>query len=387
MDLSHILNHLGEEDKSKYFNSVTPPLFDTTNFCFDSVAQMRSCLSNEKETPFYTRGCNPTVQILRKKIAALEKADDCLVFASGSASIAAAVLGNIQQNEHIICVENPYSWTKKLCNNFLTKFGVETTYVDGKELVNFEKAIQENTKIIYLESPNSVTFEQQDLAKIAELAKANNIITICDNSYATPLFQNPIEMGIDIVVHSASKYFGGHSDIVAGILCGNQEMINRLFNEQFMTMGGIISPHNAWLMIRSLRTFEIRLNQVSDNTKIIVEYLKKHPKVLKMYYPFDEENEQFELSKKQMKKGTGQFSIQLKTESLKDVEAFCDALNYFLLACSWGGHESLIFPVSALTSSGNYRENPFPINLIRFYVGLENPKLLINDLENAFSKF
>lgn len=386
MDLSYILNHLGEE-RDQYYNAVSPPVFDSSNFCFNTVAEMRAQLSNEKESPFYTRGCNPTVQILRKKIAALENSDDALVFASGSAAIAAAILGNIQESDHIICVENPYSWTKKLCNNFLTKFNVKTTYVDGRNISNFKNVLQDNTKIIYLESPNSVTFDQQDLKAVAELAKANNIITICDNSYATPLFQKPINFGIDIVVHSASKYFGGHSDIVAGILCSDQEQIDQLFNTQFMTMGGIISPHNAWLMIRSLRTMEIRLNQVSENTEQVVNYLAEHPKVRKLYYPYHPDNDQYELSKKQMLKGAGQFSIELETDEIKDVEAFCDNLKYFLLACSWGGHESLIFPVSALVDSGNYRDNPFPVNLIRFYIGLEAPEVLIKDLENGFNQF
>lgn len=385
MELSYILNHLGEE-KENYYNAVTPPLFDTGNFSFNSVAEMRSKITNEKENPYYTRGCNPTVQILRKKIAALEKADDCLVFASGTAAIAAAILGNIAKDEHIICVKNPYSWTKKIHNNFLTKFGVETTYVDGKNVENFANAIQENTKIIYLESPNSITFEQQDIKAVAELAKSKGILTICDNSYASPLFQNPIEMGIDIVVHSASKYFSGHSDIVAGVMCGSQKMIDKLFDSQFMTLGGIISPHNAWLMIRSLRTFDIRMNQISENAKTVVDYLAKHPKVAKIYYPYHADNPQYDLAKKQMKKGAGQFSILLNTEKLSEIEAFCDNLKYFLIACSWGGHESLIYPVSALSESGYYKENPFPINLIRFYVGLENPNVLIKDLEQAFQK-
>ena len=219
MDISHILNHLGEE-RENYFNSVSPPIIQTSNFCFKTVDEMRKALQIEFEIPFYTRGYNPTVAILRKKIAALEKSEDALIFGSGSAAIAAAVMSSVKSGEHVICVQKPYSWTNKLLNNLLSKYGVETTMIDGISAENFQKAIQKNTRLIFLESPNSWTFEMQDISAICKLAKKKNITTIIDNSYSSPLFQQPVSLGADMVVHSATKYLSGHSDVVCGVLCG-----------------------------------------------------------------------------------------------------------------------------------------------------------------------
>ncbi len=219
MDISHILNHLGEE-RENYFNAVSPPIIQTSNFCFKTVDEMRKALQIEFEIPFYTRGYNPTVAILRKKIAALEKSEDALIFGSGSAAIAAAVMSSVKSGEHVICVQKPYSWTNKLLNNLLSKYGVETTMIDGISAENFQKAIQKNTRLIFLESPNSWTFEMQDISAICKLAKKKNITTIIDNSYSSPLFQQPVSLGADMVVHSATKYLSGHSDVVCGVLCG-----------------------------------------------------------------------------------------------------------------------------------------------------------------------
>ena len=179
MDISYILNHLGEE-REKYFNAVTPPIFQSSNFCFKNVEALREGLKKEFETPFYTRGFNPTVSILRKKKDALEGAEDTIVFSSGSAAVTAAVFHAVQAGHHAICVRKPYSWTNKLFNNLLSRYGITCSMVDGGDVKNFENAIQTNTRLIYLESPNSMTFEMQDLQAVAELAKEHNIITNCD---------------------------------------------------------------------------------------------------------------------------------------------------------------------------------------------------------------
>ena len=171
----------------------------------------------------YSRGLNPTVDILRKKLAALDGAEDCLVFNSGAAAIFAAVLANVKSGDHIVSVNKPYTWAQKMFDIILPRFGVTTTYIDGTDIENFERAILPNTTFIYLESPNSWDFALQDLEAVAELAKAENIITIIDNSYCTPLYQKPIDMGIDLVLQSATKYIGGHSDTVAGVLSGSQD--------------------------------------------------------------------------------------------------------------------------------------------------------------------
>ncbi|MFK7971899.1 MAG: PLP-dependent aspartate aminotransferase family protein [Bacteroidia bacterium] len=378
---SEILTHYGEDRQG----SVAPVLNQSSNFCFRTVAEMREALANESSQAFYSRGVNPTVATLRTKLAALEGSEECLVFSSGSAAIAAAVIANVKAGDHIVCVQKPYSWTTKLLDNLLGRFGVEVDYVDGKAIENWEAAIKSNTRIFMLESPNSGTFEQQDIEGVAALAKRHSITTIIDNSYATPLNQKPLEMGIDISIHSASKYLNGHGDIVAGVLCCSKAMYEDIFKGEFMTLGGIISPHDAWLMLRGLRTLHLRMDRVAQSTPKIVAFLKNHPKVARVYYPFDEDDAQFELAKKQMKQAAGQFSIELNMESPEEVEAFCNKLQYFLKACSWGGYESLIFPALARMNSQNYHSSDIPFSFIRFYVGFEDVELLIQDLENALS--
>ncbi|OJJ22616.1 cystathionine beta-lyase [marine bacterium AO1-C] len=383
MDISYIINELGE-DRAQYYGSVTPPIMQTAMFGFDTVEKMREALVKEADLPFYTRGHNPTTYMLQQKMAALENAEDALVFASGSAAIGAAIMANVNQGDHVVCVQKPYSWTGKLLNNLLSRFGVTNTMVDGTNPQNFETAIQPNTKVIFLESPNSWTFEQQDIAAVAQIAQRHGIVTIMDNSYATPLYQRPIDYGIDMVAHSATKYISGHSDTVAGILCGSKEMMAKIFASEFMTLGGVISPFNAWLLLRGLRTLPARLERVSNTTAQVIDYLQQHPMVSKIYYPFLESDPQHELAKKQMLKGAGQFSIALETDDMETMERFCNQLNRFVMACSWGGHESLIFPACVLYTSANYGAATLPVNLIRFYVGLEEPEALIADLEQAF---
>ncbi len=211
MDISYIINELAE-DRQHYFNAVSPPIMQSSNFVFDSVDEMRKAFADEYSAYLYSRGLNPTVDILRKKLAALDGAEDCLVFNSGAAAIFAAVLANVKSGDHIVSVKKPYAWAQKMFNDILPRFGVTTTYIDGRYIENFERAILPNTTVIYLESPNSWDYALQDLEAVAELAKAENIITICDNSYCTPLYQQPIDYGIDLSLQSATKYIGGHSD-------------------------------------------------------------------------------------------------------------------------------------------------------------------------------
>jgi cystathionine beta-lyase len=379
MELSYILNHLGEE-RSEYYGAVNPPIFQTSNFCFPSVAVMRERLQTELQTPFYTRGYNPTVAILRKKIAALEGAEDALVFSSGSAAVAAAVMSVVKAGDHVVAVQKPYSWTNTLLGSYLAKYGVTTTMVDARDAEQIAGALQPNTKLIYLESPNSLTFELQDITAITKLAKPAGIATIIDNSYNSPLNQSPISMGVDLVVHSATKYLNGHSDVVAGVVAGSSERIAKMMAEEYMTLGAIINAHDAYMIIRGMRTLELRVNRSSSSAQRVAEFLAQHRKVAKVYYPTLTTNPQYELAKRQMKQGGGLLSVELNANRVEDVEAFCDALKYFVLATSWGGHESLCLPMCALKQSASL-SNGLGSNFVRLYVGLEDPELLINDLD------
>jgi len=385
MSLDHTLIHLGEERK-KYFNAVSPPIIQSSNFVFDDIHDLRSAIGDEVNNHIYTRGNNPTVNILRKKIAALEKAEDALIVGSGASAAAIAVTGNLKAGDHAICVNLPYSWTRKLFSETLSRWNVTVDYVDGRDIENIKHAIKENTTLLYLESPNSITFELQDLKACADLAKSKGITTIIDNSYASPIFQNPIEFGIDIVIHSGTKYLNGHSDVVVGVICSTKEMIAKLFKNEYMTYGTIISPHDAALVIRGLRTISMRMEHMQKVGTQLVDWLAKHKKVRKIIYPFHDSFPQFELARKQMKGATGLFSIVLDVEEKSEVEKFINALNNFIIAVSWGGHESLCLPFLAFHDIPGWPDHYVDWRLVRLSVGFESFEYLRDDLEQALAR-
>jgi len=385
MDLSYILNEFAEE-RENYFNAVSPPIMQTSNFVFNTVDEMRKAFADEYSVFLYSRGKNPTTEILRKKLSALDGAEDCLVFSSGAAAIFAAVFANIKSGDHIVSVNKPYTWAQKMFDTILPRFGVTTTYIDGREIENFERAILPNTRVIYLESPNSWDYALQDLEAVAELARSENIITIIDNSYCTPLYQKPIEMGIDLSLQTATKYISGHSDTLGGVLCGSKKMMERMFNSEFMTVGSGISPFNAWLLIRGLRTLPARLDRITATTHKVVSYLKQHPKVESLLFPLDETFPQYGLAKKQMKGACGLLTFIIKAGNIGQIEKFCESLQHIFMAVSWGGHESLIIPkCSSLQPHEFDAANP-EHRMLRLYVGLEEPGYLIKDLEQSFEK-
>ncbi|MEK7257305.1 MAG: PLP-dependent aspartate aminotransferase family protein [Bacteroidota bacterium] len=382
MHLSEILNHLGE-DRHNYFNAVSPPIIQSSNFAFDTLDSFRQAIGDELANHIYTRGNNPTVEILRKKLAALENAEDALVTASGAGATAMAVIANVKTGDHIVCVKNPYSWTKTLLMNFLPRFGVSHTFVDGRNMAEIEAAIQPNTVMLYLESPNTMTYNLQDLPACSALAKRYGLITCIDNSNCSPLFQRPIEYGIDIVIHTGTKYLNGHSDVVNGVICSNRAMIKKIFDTEIMTLGNIISPHDAWLVIRGLRTLELRVNRSFESAKKIAAWMEGHEKVEQILFPFLPSFPQYELAQRQMTGCAGLFTAFLKTDSIEKVEAFFGRLKRFLFAVSWGGHESLIVPTAAFYNIPGRENPPYPLNMVRFYIGLEEPEWLMEDLENA----
>jgi len=243
--------------------------------------------------------------------------------------------------------------------------------------------MQVNTKLVFLESPNSWTFELQDIAPIVAFAKEKSIVTIMDNSYASPLNLNPADYGVDLIAHSSSKYIGGHSDAVSGVLCGSKEMILRIFKSEFMTLGGTVSPFNSWLLLRGIRTLPIRMKRVAETTPVVVEYLENHAKIKQVHYPHSKNHPQYELAKKYLKNPLGQFTLELNTDELEKVENFCNELKKIRLGCSWGGYESLAFPAITLYSSMNYSTATTPFTMVRMYVGLESSETIIEDLKQA----
>ncbi len=249
MDLSYILNELGEE-RSQYFNAVSPPIVQASNFAFNTVDELARAFEDEMGGYLYSRGLNPTVDILRRKLAALDQAEDCLVFNSGAAAIFAGVLANVKAGDHIVSVKNPYTWAAKMFDVILPRFGVSTTYIDGTALSNWQEATRPNTSFFYLESPNSWSFALQPLAEVASFARSRGIVTMIDNSYCTPLYQPVIPMGIDLAMQTATKYISGHSDTLGGVLSGTHAMMKKIFDSEYLNIGSGIQPFNAWLLIR-----------------------------------------------------------------------------------------------------------------------------------------
>jgi len=323
---------------------------------------------------------------LRKKVAELEHAEDALITSSGSAAVAIATMAHLSSGDHVICIKKPYSWTNKLVTNLLSRFGVSYDFVDGTNINNIKNAIKENTKVLILESPNSLTFECQDLEACAELAKQNGIITIIDNSYSSPIFQNPIDFGIDLVVHSGTKYISGHSDVVMGVICGSKALISKIFYSEFMTLGVNISPSDAAMAIRGLRTIDLRVRRSSATAKKVIQFLNSHPKIEKVIYPFADDFPQRELVKKQMRGAGGLFTVVLKTDKKSEVLKFANSIRKFLIAVSWGGFESLIIPSIAFHDMPGVEDSPIPWTYVRLYIGLEDPQYLIDDLSQALDK-
>ncbi|MBS1660938.1 MAG: aminotransferase class I/II-fold pyridoxal phosphate-dependent enzyme [Bacteroidetes bacterium] len=381
--MSYIINELGE-DRHLYFNAVAPPIIQSSNFRVNTVDELRDLFADEFSGYLYSRGLNPTVDILRKKLAALDGAEDALVFNSGASAIFAAVLTNVKAGDHIVSVDKPYTWAQRMFDVILPRFGVTTTYIDGTRIENFERAILPNTTLIYLESPNSWDYKLQDLKAVAELARSENIVTVIDNSYCTPIYQRPIDYGIDLVMQTATKYIGGHSDTVGGVLCGTRAMMKKIFDSELCNAGLGATPFNAWLLLRGLRTMHVRLEHVGRTTRKIADYLKSHPRVDGILFPLDETFPQYELARRQMKDACGLLSFYVHARTRDEIVRFCESLKHIMMAVSWGGHESLILPKCASLTEAEFDPSVKEHRMLRLYTGLEEPEYLMADLQQAF---
>lgn len=390
MDISQIINELAE-DRENYFNAVAPPIMQTSNFVFRKVDDLGKAFEDESDCYrtggyLYSRGLNPTVDILRKKLAALDGTEDCLVFNNGAAAIFAGIFANIKSGDHIVSVAKPYTWAQRMFDVILPRFGVTVTYIDGTTIENWKNATKANTTFYYLESPNSWDYAIQPIREVALLARSKNITTLIDNSYCTPLYQRPAEMGIDMVMQTATKYIGGHSDTLGGVLSGSHAMMKKIFNSEYLNIGSGIQPFNAWLLIRGLRTLPARIDRITRSTAEVVNFMQQHPKVESVIFPFDEKFPQYQLAKQQMKGACGLFTFTLKTSSRHSIVKFCEALQHIMMAVSWGGHESLVIPKCAGIKDADFDPANKEHRYVRMYVGLEEPSYLVADLERALAE-
>ena len=381
------LSHFGE-DRAAYAGAVVPPIFQNSLFTYDSWEDISKAFDDRTKSYIYSRGNNPTVQVAQEKIAQLAGGERALLFASGMAAISATVLHCIEKGGHVIAVRNLYGPANNLISNYLQKkLDLSVTFVEGKEVMEFAQAIQPNTQLIYLESPSSGMFSLQDLAGVARLAKERGIKTMIDNSWATPIFQRPLSLGIDLEVHSCSKYLGGHSDVVAGVVIGNAKDLDSIFRHEYEWIGGRIAPMDAWLITRSLRTLPLRMKAHQENAMQVAKFLDGHPQVARVSYPGLPGFDQYALGQKQMTGYSGLLSFRLLTDDLEQVKTFFNALRVFKIGVSWGGHESLIYALAISyikeMTPEQFAATGLSYGDMRISVGLEHVEDLVGDLEGA----
>lgn len=374
-DFDTIVAH--DRHDERHHGAVVHPIYQNSLFTFASYDEFDYATSGKEDIPIYTRGNNPTVQELERRLALLQGGEKARCFASGIAAITCAIASHVKSGDHIICVDQVYGPTREFISEFLVRFGVESTFVDGTSIEAFKAAVQPNTKVLYLESPTSLAMRLQDLRACAALAKEIGAVTIIDNTWATPIYQNPFEFGIDMVVHSISKYIGGHSDIVGGVLIGSEETVNRINAKEYMLFGALMTAQTAWLAMRGLRTLPLRMERAHESGLKVAKYLETLPFVRKVNHPGLASHPQHELYLKQMCGSSSllSFETDLPVEVMK---AWANRLNYFRIGVSWGGHDSLV----TVNKPGPGYED-ITGSLVRLYIGLENPDVLIQDMEQA----
>jgi cystathionine beta-lyase/cystathionine gamma-synthase len=360
--------------------AVSPPIYQTSLFAFEDYQSMVDRYRGDSDHAVYSRIDNPTTRVLQDKMAMLESGDAAAAFSSGMAAICNAILGVVQSGDRIVCINHVYPDTYRLLCGLCSRLGIVAEFVDGTDTAAVADRLHGAT-LLYLESPNTWMMQEQDLGTLAELAHAEGVSTIADNSWATPLFQKPLQAGIDLVVHSASKYISGHSDTVAGLVVGNEELIERINLQVRPYLGASLSPHSASLLIRGLRTLPLRMQRHQESGLLLASRLAERADVRHVNHPGLQKSDFSLLS------GYGSlFSIEVD-ESVH-IPSFCDALSLFRLGVSWGGYESLVVPAEiARDQAGEFnsaRDFGVPPRMIRLFVGLEDPDDLWNDLQQAF---
>ncbi len=378
-DLFDPASFIVAHDEAHAFEAVVPPIVQTSLFTFSSYDEMVSTYRGEKVRPVYTRGLNPTVRLFEEMLAKLEGAEDALGFASGMSAISSTVLSFVSPGDRIVAVRHVYPDAFRLFGTFMQRMNIEVTYVDGRDEAAVEKAMP-GAKLFYMESPTSWVMEAHDVGALAAIAKRHGAVTVIDNSWASPVFQQPISLGVDLVVHSASKYLGGHSDVVSGVVAGSKAMIDRIRAETYPYLGGKMSPFDAWLLIRGLRTLPLRMKAHQASALEIATRLQALDVVEKVCHPGLANRLPPGLH------GTsGLFSFIFKDGV--DVRAFANRLKLFKLGVSWGGHESLIVPGEVVLEQKAQPNSAHTFGIsarsVRLHVGLEGTEALWNDLEPA----
>jgi cystathionine beta-lyase/cystathionine gamma-synthase len=372
----------GGTDLNRKNAPLATPIYQTSTFeVIDNEEQLRATPTDM----FYTRYGNPTNTVAEKAIAELEGTDQALLFASGMGGITTSILALLKSGDHIVSQCDIYGGTSKFLGQWLPKLGIETTFVDTTDYEQYERAIRPNTRLIYLESPTNPTLKIIDLRRVVAMAKKHNVLTMIDSTFATPINCRPAEYGIDLVMHSGTKYFGGHSDLIAGVVAGRTELIDKIHATR-TTLGVCMDPHAAWLLLRGIKTLVVRVERQNENALRIAQFLAQHPNVRSVHYPFLECHPQRALAMEQMRGGGGIVSFEVEGTG-DDARRLTEALHLFSLAPSLGGVDSLVcIPLltsHAMVSAEHRAKAGITEQLIRLSVGIESADDLIEDLEQA----
>jgi methionine-gamma-lyase len=371
------------------FGSLATPLYQTSTFIFNDAQQGADRFAGEAEGYIYTRLGNPTTRQFEMRVAAMENMDDAAATATGMGAVSGALLANLECGDHIIASKAIYGCSYALINHQLKKFGIEVSFVDMTDPSNIEKVIKENTKVIFLETPINPNLVVLDIKEIANIAKKHQILSIVDNTFLTPVLQQPGKFGIDIVVHSATKYLNGHGDVVAGIICGTNEMILKIKMTILKDIGATISPHDAWLILRGIKTLPIRMERHCNNAQAIAEFLEAHKAVDQVYYPGLKSHPGNKFIGNQMKAAGGVIAFEIKSNLVGGAD-FINRMALFSIAVSLGDAESLIQHPASMTHSPYSQEERLEAGisdtLIRISVGLENVDDLIADLSQSLDE-
>ena len=376
----------GGEDRHKAHDSITTPITQTSTFVFKSSDDIKKYTSKELIRFEYGRYGTPTQRAAEKKLAELDNAQDAILFSSGMNAITTTLLALMSTGDHLVLTDDAYKKTLDFCESVLPKFGIESTIVKMSDYDAIEAAIKDNTTIFLSESPTNPYLNILDLERIVKIGEKYGLLIISDSTFATPYNQKPLDYGINIVIHSATKYLGGHNDLLAGVVLGSNEMVEKVRDFSKM-MGGVIDPHGSYLLIRGLKTFEVRMERLNRNGLEVARYLEKHPMVESIYYPGLENHVHHEIAKSQMK-GYGSVVTFLIKGNEAEVNRFINNLKLCYVGPSFGGVETLITHPFSMSYYDYPREELVKIgiheNLLRLSVGIEDTRDIIDDLEQAF---
>ncbi|OUS52854.1 methionine gamma-lyase [Shewanella sp. SACH] len=379
--------HGGHEREA--FGALVTPLYQSATFVFESAQQGGERFAGNEPGYIYTRLGNPTTAELERKMAILEGAEAAAATASGMGAVSAALLANLQMGDHLVASNAVYGCTYALMTTQFARFGIEVSLVDFSLVAEIEAAIKSNTKVIFCETPVNPHLQVFDLAAIATIAKRHQLVSIVDNTFMTPLLQRPLDFGIDLVIHSATKYLNGHGDVIAGIVCGSEEQLHKVKYEILKDIGAVISPHDAWLILRGLKTLDVRLQRHCDSAQRVAEFLAEHPSINRVYYPGLASHPGHKFIGQQMKRAGGVIAFELAA-NLEEAMAFVGHLSLFSIAVSLGDAESLIQHPASMTHSPYTPEARAAAgigdNLLRISIGLEDCDDIIADLSQALAR-